>query len=237
MKTTCLFLALCLFMVLAACGPSPEQQATMTATALTATAAAWTPTPTATDTPTVTPTATPTQTPTPTRTLTSTPTATSTSTPTITLTPTPTPDPNRFTSKDSTFSLVPPKGWKQRDVGQDYPALIGPPTGNFTPNLIFIEDNSPFPVEFYTAQVQDALKGKLTDLISISEEYLITDEGKNYFKWVMENTQKGMVVRQTLYFFESGDAKLVITYTRLKSAGSEYDAQVDEAMKTVRFTK
>jgi hypothetical protein len=237
MKTIHLFLALCLFLALAACVPSPEQKATMTATALTATAAAWTPTPTATDTPTVTPTSTPTPTPTPTRTLTPTPTSTSTSTPTITLTPTPTPDPNRFTAKDNTFSLVPPKGWKSKDVGLAYPALFGPPTGNFTPNLVFAEDSSIWPVEAYAAMVQDALKVRLQGYMQISEDYLTTDEGKNYFKWVMENTQQGKAARQTLYFFESGDAKLVITYTRLKSKGAEYDAQIDEAMKTVQFTK
>lgn len=234
MKAIHIFLPLFLFFALAACGPSPEQKATMTATAMTATAAAWTPTPTATDTPTVTPTSTPT--PTPTQTPTATPTATPTSTPTVTQTPTQTPDPNRFTAKDNTFSLIPPKGWKSKDAGLVYPILYGPPTANFSPNLIFIVDSSPFPVEGYAAIVQDALKEQLKNLTQISEDYLVTDEGKNYFKWVMENTQQGKVVHQVMYFFESGDAKLVITYTRLKSQGSEYDAQVDEAMKTVRFT-
>lgn len=88
-------LALCLLLVVTACGPSPEAIATQTATAATAIAAAWTATSTSTATPTLTPTPTPTPTNTP----------TATSTPTNTATNTPTPIPPTATP---TFTPVPP---------------------------------------------------------------------------------------------------------------------------------
>ena len=103
-------------------------------------------------------------------------------------------------------------------------------------NLIFIRDKSPFDVFFYAATVQDTLKENLQNLSQISEDYLTTDDGKDYFRWEVTDTQKGVRYRQVFYFFESGDWKLVITYTRPNNQGSEYDALVDEAMNTVRFS-
>ena len=227
-----------LFLLLtAACGPSLEQQATMTATSLTAIAAAWTSTPTetstatatATNTATSTSTSTPTEIPTPTRT------ATKTKVPTKTATPTQTHDPNRYYAPDNSFSLIPPEGWLPADMGLDYPGLVGPKVGNFSPNLVFIREKSTFDMSFYAAIVQDTLKANLQNLIQISEDFLTTDEGKDYFRWEITDTQKGVSYRQVFYFFGSGDWKLVITYTRQNSQGSEYDPVVDEAMKTVRF--
>ncbi len=226
-----LFPIFLLCLSLAACGPSAEQQATMTATAMTATAAAWTPTYTATATATDTPTPTPTDTPSPTST------STPTLTPTITQTPTQTPDPNRFYAPDGSFSLIPPEGWQSQEAGMQYPALAGPRLGNFTLNLVFIQEKSTFPMAMYSAFVQDALKETLKGLKEIKEDFLTTAEGKEYFRWEIQSTMQGVAYHQVLYFFESGDWKLVITYTRPLSQGSEYDAQVDEAMQTVRFDK
>ena len=224
-----------LFLVLTACGPSAEQQATMTATSLTAIAAAWTATPTETPTPTATMTATPTPTATPTETSTPTRTATKTKPPTKTATPTQTHDPKRYYAPDNSFSLVPPEGWTPADVDLDYPGLIGPTVGNFNLNLRFFREKYRFDVFWYAARVQDDLKDKLQNLSQISEDFLTTDEGKDYFRWEFTDTQEGVIYHHVYYFYESGDWKLVINYTRLRNQGSEYDTVVDEAMKTVRF--
>ena len=232
MKTH-LLLLLCF--LLAACGPSPEQQATMTATALTATAAAWTPTFTATASPTATATATNTATPT----LTSTPTPVPTATrkPTKTPIPTDTPDPNRYFAPDNSYSLIPPEGWLPMDVGEDQPVLVGPTVGNYDIHMRFILQESTWPVAIYSAMVQDSLVGQLQNLNTIGEEFLTTDEGHTYFRWEMTFVAEGRTLHQVFYFFESGDWKLVIAYTRPNDAGAEYDALVDEAMETVRYTR
>jgi hypothetical protein len=234
MKSLHLFYGI-VVVLLAACGPSAEQQATMVATALTATAAAWTLTPTATATATITPT--PTLTPTPTETSTPTLTPTSTNTATKTPTATQTPDPNRYYAPDKSYSLIPPEGWQPVDAGLEYPALVGPEVGNYSPNLVFNQERYSFPMAFYSAVVQDSLAESLQNLTTIGEEFLTTDQGKEYFRWEVTDTRQGVTYHQVFYFFESGDWKLVITYSRLNSQGSENDALVDEAMKTVIYVR
>jgi len=193
--------------MLTACGPSAEQQATMTATALTATAAAWT----------------------------STPTATSTRTPTKTSIPTQTSDPDYYYAPDHSYSLIPPRGWQPQDTDTDYPALIGPNTGSYIPHLLFFQEESAFDVFFYAALVQDATAENVQNLTQISEEYPTTNEGKDYFRWEITCTEQGETYRQIYFFFESGDWKLTIVFTRMNGQGSEYDALIDDAMNTVRF--
>jgi hypothetical protein len=224
------------FMLLAACGPSAEQKAAMTATSLTAIAAAWTHTPTTTPTATSTATSTVTSTPTPTETATPTASSTPTLTPTKTATPTITPDPNRYYAPDNSFSLIPPEGWVSEDVGLEYPGLMGPEVENFRLTLVFIRDQSDFDVFFYAALVQGDLEESLQDLTQVSEDYLATDDGKDYFRWEVTDTQDGVRYRRVFYFFESGKMKLVATYTRPANQGAENDAFVDQAMNSLRFT-
>jgi hypothetical protein len=219
------------FFFLAACGPSPEQQATMTATAMTATAAAWTPTPSNTPSPTPTDTSTPTETPTPTNT------STPTQTPTKTATPTQTLDPNYYYAPDLTYSFIAPEDWQPQDVGLKYPALFGPTVGDFNLNLVIAQEETGFPMAFYSATIQDSFIKLFPDIVQISEEFLTTNAGKDYFRWEITYTQNSVKVHQVLYFFESGDWTLMIAYTRPADQGSEYDAVVEESMKTVRYER
>ena len=92
-------------------------------------------------------------------------------------------------------------------------------------------------MDFFAAMVQDSLKEKLKNLIQISEDYLTTADGKHYFRWEVTDIQQGVTYHQVFYFFESGDWKLVITYTRPKDQGSQNDTLVDDSMTTVRFTR
>ena len=219
----------CLLFILTACGPSPEQQAAMTATAMTATAAAWTPTPTATNTPTSTPTPTATETPTPT--LTPTP----TDTPTVTPSPTATHDPDRYYASDSSFSLVMPEGWEAQDAGMESDVLIGMSSGNYTPNIIFYTDTSEFPVAFLSAGVQDSLAEQLENLTTVSEDFLFTSSGIDYFRWEFNFSQSGIYIHSVAYFMEKGSWKLMITYSRLLNQDAKNDALVENAIDTIQF--
>jgi hypothetical protein len=235
--------ALCL----TACGSSANKHATQTATALTATAAAWTSTPSITPTPTATatstptptstatPTATPTSTSTPTETPTPTHTATSTKTPTKTPTPTQTQDPNRYYAPDNSYSFMALEGWVPTDVGMDQPGLVAPLAGDLKCTLMFIRVNTTFDVFFYAATFQDSLIAIYPDLSTVREDYLTTEEGKDYFRWEVTYISLGVGIHQIFYFFESGNWKLVISFLRPNNQGSEYDAMVDETMKTVHF--
>lgn len=214
-----LFLLVISALLLSACGPSAEQQATMTATALTATAAAWTPTPS------------------PTPTLTSTPTATTTPTkiPTRTPTLTPTPDPNRYYAPNNTFSFDALDGWQTKDIGLKYPVFFGPTIGKFNLSLVFIEEEGMVNVFFYAAQAQDQAAAVFPDLKTISEDYPVTKDGEDYFRWETTNVQQGVALTQIFYFFGSDTWNLVATFTRPINQGQEYDTLVDEAMSTMRY--
>ena len=214
-KISLLPLIICVFLPLLACGPSGTQKANNTATSTTDLASGRTATPSSTITsmPTITPVLSHTSTFVPTLA----PTATKTQIPTKT------PDPNRFYAADGYFSLVPPTGWLPVDIGMTYPSLVGFKTGNYSPNLVFTMENYPFLFDFYTAKVQDSLKESLKNVVQIREDFLTTNAGKDYFRWVIEDTQQGVVFHQAYYFFESGDWKLTITYSRTRNQGSVYD--------------
>ncbi len=216
-------------LLLSACGPSAEQQSAMTATAETATAAAWTPTPTNTATPTITPTATPTLTPTATNT------PRPTNTPAFTPSPTSTQDPNRFYAADGTFSIMIPPGWEVVDAGMDYPNLVADPDVSGSPGIFFFTAESDFPVEWWAAGVQDSMAQRLDVLNTISEDFLTTADGRNYFRWEFESTQSGISTHSVCYFFENGSWKLVISYSRLAGRDSETDAVVEQAITTLQF--
>jgi hypothetical protein len=220
-----------LLVLLTACGPSPEEQAVMTATALTATADSWTATPT------FTPTFTPTETPTPTQTFTLTPSPTPTETPTPTPTPTNTPDPNRYYAPDGSFSFVAIEGWQPVEIGMEYPAYVGPVIDDFALNLIFIQEENQFMMAMWSAMVQDEILETVENVKSISEDFLTTLDGQDYFRWEMTNFQQDKKIHQVMYFYESGDWKLVVTYTREITSGEENDALVDSAMQTMQFKK
>ena len=227
MIRACLLYVL-VILLLAACGPSPQQQAAMLAGTMTAIVTAWTPTP-PTPSATMTPSPTPTHTPAPT--LTPTPTLV----PTGTSTPTQTPDPRYYFAPDRSYALIPPEGWRAVDIGLPYPALVGPMLGNTPVGLNFFEESSKLPLGMYSAMVQDSVTGKMHSYSQVSEDFLTTDDGKDYFRWEFTNKENGTAVRSIVYFFDSGDNKLTIAYARPNNRGAKYDALVEEAMKTVRF--
>jgi len=122
-------------------------------------------------------------------------------------------------------------------MGKKYPSFFGPQLGTTMLTLNFYQEEVEFPLAFYTAIFQDSFSQEIADFDTISEEFLATSEGLEYFRWEFEAIIDGKSVHHIFCFFESGDWKLIISYTRLRSLGAEYDALVDEAMQTVRFER
>jgi hypothetical protein len=225
-----IYLFVCII-ILAACGPSPEQKAAMTSTALTATAAAWTPTYTSTITASTTPSYTATLSPTPS--LTPRPSKTPTPTPSNT----PTRDPERFYAPDDRFSLLLPEGWRLPVQGPDSSlVLFHQDSIDNLPNIFIYQTESPFPVAFFSATVQDSLAERLDSVTTLSEDFLVTPGGWEYFRWEFEASEAGMTTHSIMYLYEVEDWKLIVTYTRMVDEGEENDALVEAAFSTIDFS-
>lgn len=220
-------------LLLIGCGPSQEEIAARTATAQTAIAALWTPTFTATATPT------------PTHTPTITPSATPTLTPTQTPSPTPTSGPRTtFTKQGVTFSLVVPEGW-EKSSDPNHLILNGPVVDGKQMVLTFSLDQyslmgSPMDadelgISFFSAHVQDVLAGMVKNPVSLSEDFIKSNAGATYFRWIMEHNTNGKELHQSFYIFGKDKWFLTVMYGRAKSAGEETDKQVDDAMQTLQF--
>jgi hypothetical protein len=120
-------------------------------------------------------------------------------------------------------------------VGLKYLALIGSQIENINQNLLFIPEVTDLPMEVYAAAVQDNIKASMSDLTSLTEEFLTTSSGIDYFRWVIERTQNNIEVRQVIYVVANGDWKLSIIYTRQAGAAPEQDAVIDVAIDTLQF--
>lgn len=90
-------------------------------------------------------------------------------------------------------------------------------------------------IPMFSAHVQDTMEGLTRNIVQISEDFLETNDGTLYFRWIMEHNPKGTELHQAFYISGSGKWFLTAMYGRPKSAGSEYDQQIDEAIKTLSF--
>lgn len=220
---------------LSACAPSPEQIAAQTATAQTAIAASWSPTPSSTTAPTHTSTATATSTPTP----------TFTPKPSQTFTPTATPGKSTsFTLNEVTFSLVVPEGWTVSEEPERI-VFLGPILDDTQLTLtIWLEqydflgtvlEADSFGIAAYSAIFQDALEPHIDQLEQISEGFLETNDRTSYFRWVMEHKSNGKTLHKIYYITGTHDWFVDIVFNRSKSAGEEYDSQIDNTIQTLKF--
>lgn len=222
---------------LVGCGPSQEQIAAQTATAQTAVAALWTATPTATAaptltfTPTITPSFTPTQKP--------------TLTPTTTPTSTPVDDQRTsFKIKDVTVSFVAPEDC-ERASDPDHVIYTGTDAAGNQLILTFSLDQytmlgSPMNADevgiaFFSAHVQDTVAEIASNIVEVSEDFIVSADGGQGFRWVLEHKTNGKELHQAFYIFGSGEWFLTVMYGRPIKAGVKTDAVIDEAMQTIRF--
>jgi hypothetical protein len=225
MKTGRMAILVSLILTAVSCAPLTKPSVEISPTSIAKPEAAWTATPTIQNTPTQTETVIPTATPTP------------SPEPTETSAPTRTPDPSLYTAPDNSFTFAPPAGWKQSAEPMDYPTLEGPKSGGFTQTIMFDVEKSSYGYELYSAFYQDAVKEKVPGIKDISEDFPTTEKGSSYFRWEFQYPQNGQVFHNIVYFYGSNDWILIVTYSRLSSQGSQSDAVVDKAMKTLQFTR
>lgn len=222
-------------LLLTACAPTQAQIAAQTSTAQTAVAASWTPVPTKTPVPTQT----------------ATPTASGTPSPSATQRPTETPKPTAtpaqgqsFALQGITFSLVLPEDWAVIEEPERV-VLLGPVLEG-TQLIVTIRLDSydfmgkplaadDFGISLYSAFLQEAIVARTRNVEQISEDFLTTNAGKPYFRWVMEHNPNGTALRQSVYLAGTGNWFWSATYERPKSTGSEYDKMIDKAIETLRF--
>jgi hypothetical protein len=184
--------------------------------------------------------------PTPTAIPTTMPTATELPPPTATLAPLPTatlaPLPTqadfgpRITESAGGFSYVAPTGWTVTAYsGSNFKVAMGEKTGNFTPNINFVEEANSDSLSSYIDMNMSGLSQSIPGAVVISLEDFTTNDGLQGNKVVIEDTQNGVKMTQICYFFDSGTMKVTAFYTRLVDQGQENDASVDQSMATFRF--
>ena len=78
---------------------------------------------------------------------------------------------------------------------------------------------------------------QLQNYQQISEDFLTTNAGQDYFRWEFANTDQGSSFHRVFYFFGSAEWKLVISYTRPNNQGHHYDQLIEAAMATVLFQR
>ena len=161
--------------------------------------------------------------------------ATSLPTPTQTPIPTPTPDPARVFGPDEAYSFVPPADWDIFTINDGDPAFIGPYFQDCAcgVSLRFNQQSSPLSAPLYATYIQDSLKASLPDLILVGEEVSSTASGLEYLRWEFKTTQDEIVFNKIVYFFKSGENKLILIYSRPERYASEYDVLVDRAVNTL----
>ena len=148
-----------------------------------------------------------------------------------------TPDPRLFTAPDLTFNLTMPEGWTVNDRGGAYPDLQGPEANGIRPVMSFQEEQTENTLDRYAAGYKELFISQNTGYHAIGEETLTTINGDPYLRWEFTNFLQGHILHYTVYFFGSGNNSLVITYIRRDDTGFTNDALVDQALKTVKFSR
>lgn len=152
-----------------------------------------------------------------------------------TSTPTPPPDPDRVYGPANAYSLVPPANWDIFTFDNEDPAFIGPYIQDCAcgVSMRFNQESSPLSAPLYATTMQDLLKASLPDLIPVGEEVSSTASGLEYLRWEFKTTQDGIVFTKIVYFFKSGENKLILIYSRPERYASENDVLVDLAVKSL----
>lgn len=170
-----------------------------------------------------------------------TPTATPTITLTATLTATLTQTPNqvelgqRYIESAGGFSYIPPTGWEIVEFpGMKYKIAHGVATGNFAPNLNFVDEAYSGSLDSYVDASVSSITQVVPDATIVNLEGITTNDGQRCLKVIIEDTQSGIKLNQVFYFLDAGTRKFVATYSRLANSGQENDVLVDQSMKTFR---
>lgn len=137
------------------------------------------------------------------------------------------------------FSYVPPSDWKVSELpGLKFKISIGLPVNGIAPNIVVADEAYDKSLDDY-AKVNTATIQKLfRDLKILGQNDFVTSDGTRAIKEVIERYDDlaKRRLRQTFYFYDAGNKKLVATCTGVPEAASAQDLVCDASMKTFTVT-
>jgi hypothetical protein len=147
-------------------------------------------------------------------------------------------DAERHVEKKGGFSFVPPIRWELKDAPNiPYKMAIGPAANNFAPNINVVEEANDRPLNEYVRGNLAVLEKALKKFKLLKQDEFKTDSGLTAGRLITENEQRGVLLRQTFYFFSRDNKKFVITCTSLAEGGEKMDKVFEASVKTFRFEK
>jgi hypothetical protein len=143
-----------------------------------------------------------------------------------------------FVEKSAGFSMYIPQGWGTIDLNQKYLVVVGPREDNFSPNIVFGDEQYAGSVSEYVDKIIAQIS-KIYDAEVIENEVFITNTGLQgrYAKWSARMNETH--ARQIGYFIKnkSGTAIMVIACSVASAGGTKYDELFEECVKTFNWTK
>jgi hypothetical protein len=138
---------------------------------------------------------------------------------------------------DGAFSYAPPDGWKVSEFpGLNYKISLGVPSQGFAPNIVVVDESADVPLDEYVKRNIPTLETTFSGLKILGQSDFSTSDGDRAVKLITErdDEQSKTRLRQTYYFFDAGNKKLVVTCSSVASEGDALDQNFDGAMKTFR---
>ena len=138
------------------------------------------------------------------------------------------------------FSFVPPENWVMREMpGFKYQFAFGPMVNKFTPNINFVDQSVPSPIDDFVAgnlgALQQMAAAENRSLKIVTQGEFTTDSNRSGTRVITETAYQCDPVRQVFYFFQGkGDIKFVITCTVPAEGGQSFDKTCDSSIKTFK---
>jgi hypothetical protein len=134
--------------------------------------------------------------------------------------------------------MVLPERWTPEQTGIDrFEVITGPSVAGNPLNVYFYIEENDILFEMYAAYAQDLFRENLENDIQLSEAFLKTDLGEDYFRWTFTGRINGITVYNIGYVFDFDGMKVLALYTRPYSQGQSFDQVIDTAMRTMRSEK
>lgn len=156
-------------------------------------------------------------------------------TPTPTSSPTATPEPGRHYEDEGGFSYIPPDGWVISEDGNKFMTASGLMVEELGANINFVDEIFEGSLDDYVDASRAFLEVFFDEIVFIEQGDFLTESGLRGIRQVYENDFLDLLVLQRLYFFDTGEIKILATCTRLLETSEEIDALCDESMLTFRL--
>lgn len=147
--------------------------------------------------------------------------------------------PERFINKEKGFSLVLPKGWKQKTDGIAPVMALSPqegPKDQFPENINVIVDSlpQPVPVEAVATSAIAFARKAMKDLKVLGRGSLMV-EGNETRWWAFEHRVAERRLKAQQFIFVSGTRYYVITCSALPTTFARYKPHFEKSVKSFRF--